>query len=225
MQGFPWRLVTFDIDGTLTTIHGWELFARRTGRLDEYREANRRLHDHLTGEDEHLEELLDLAVGLDRTEVESVLASTPRIAGIPETIERFHALGAKVALLTHNPDYVCDWYRTRFGFDDAEGVEGHFLEADHVVASGPVRADKRGGLERLLHRLRTAAAQVAHVGDSWPDAQIFPRVGAGVAVNSSNPQVEQAADLALHLTDLRPLVPSLSALTPRKPVNDGAALR
>lgn len=215
MPEFPFRLVTIDIDGTLTTVHGWRFLAERVGRRVEFERSNQRFFSRATGEDEHLRELLGLATGLSREELERILVATPKVAGIAETVEELHRRGCRVALLTHNPEYVTGWYAQRFGFDDAEGTPATGFEEGRIGPPGPLHADKLGGLARLLARTGVSGRETAHVGDGWADALVFPRVGAGVALNSDLPEVERAADAALHADDLRALLPVLARLLPR----------
>jgi len=212
---WPWQLVCFDIDGTLTQGHGWRFLAERTGRLTEYDTTNRAFLAGRIGEDDHLRDLLNLAVGLERTEIEAILELTPKIGGITATVADLHDRGSRVAILSHNPEYVCDWYRRRFGFDDAAGTPGTRFEGGRVATYGAVRASKELGLSALLERAGADAERTVHVGDGWADAAIFPRVGAGVALNTRMPEVRQAADLALDLTDLRTLPGLLEPLVPR----------
>ena len=215
MSGTPWRLLTIDIDGTLTTVHGWRVLAERRGRRAEYERSNRRFFSHEIGEDEHLHDLLEMAVGMPLGEVADVLESTPKLTGIGEAVEGLHARGMRVALLTHNPSYVCAWYRDRFGFDEFEGTRGADVEDGHVGEVGQVHADKPAGLERLTRRLGVRPSETVHVGDGWADAALFPSVGAGVALNSRLPEVRAAADRALDTTDLRALLLELDGLRPR----------
>ncbi|MGA7923977.1 MAG: HAD family hydrolase [Thermoplasmata archaeon] len=220
MNGMPWQLVTIDIDGTLTTVHGWRVIAERAGRLAEYAETNRAFLAGDIGEDEHLRDLLEIAVGLPNHEFETALSITPRIAGIDGFVRKLHDEGVRVVLLTHNPTLVCEWYQRTFGFDDFAGVPGSAVEGGRLGALPPVRADKVAGLKELLGRLSVAPNRVVHIGDGWADARVFPRVGGGVALNSAWPEVRRAADLALDLEDLRPLAERLRSLHPREHVND-----
>ena len=225
MTPFPFRMVTVDIDGTLTQGHGWKFLAERTGRLQEYEATTRQFFAHEVDEDRHLRALLDLANGLREGEVDEILSATPKIGGISEAVEALQAGGATVALLSHNPGFVCDWYRRRFGFDDGEGTSGSGFVVGRVHSTGPVRADKLGGLARLLRRHAVDAAAVLHVGDGWADARVFPRVGGGIALNSRLPEVEAAADLALRTDDLRTVVDAAARLTPRRVVNGERSVR
>lgn len=212
---FPWRLVTVDIDGTLTRGHGWSEVARAFDRLPAFEETNQRFFAHQIDEDTHLANLLRIASGHTVSEVEAVLERTPRLAGIAEGIARLHELGARAALLTHNPNYVADWYRRTFGFDDSESVTSQPVDGGRIGPPVNVRADKPGGLRALLARLRVPASAVVHVGDGWSDAEVFRLVGAGVALNTPYPEVARIADLALVTQDFRDVVAGIAGVHPR----------
>ncbi|MGI0055441.1 MAG: HAD family hydrolase [Thermoplasmata archaeon] len=216
MPDFPWALVTFDIDGTLTIGHGWAHLADAFGRRSQYDETNRRYLAGAVGEDEQLANLLALAEGRTLEEVGAALESTPKIEGIGESISAIHEHGARAALLTHNPAFVCEWYVKRFGFDDFEGTTTPATVGGKIPPSGPVRADKRRSLERLLGRAGAPAARTVHVGDSRADAAIFPLIGGGVALNSRIESVRTAADAVIDTADLRDLLPLLGHLRPRE---------
>ncbi|MCI4363272.1 MAG: HAD hydrolase family protein, partial [Thermoplasmata archaeon] len=166
---------------------------------------------------EHLRGLLALARGHSATEIGEILERSPRIAGIRETIAALHARGARVALLTHNPGYVCDWYVRRYSLDGASGTP---IPPDHdglLQDPGPLRPDKLGGLARLLRRWDLSANATAHVGDGRADARVFPFVGAGIAFNSSDELVARAADAVVRAETLESILPVLERLPPRTP--------
>ncbi len=212
---FPWRLVTVDIDGTLTLRHGWRDLAVAFDRLDAFEGTNRRFFAHEIGEDPHLANLLDIATGHTVAEVEAVVERTPKLRGIRDGISRLHRLGARVALLTHNPTYVVDWYRRTFGFDDAGGVTGQTVMDGRIGPPTQVRANKPGGLRSLLSRSEVPATSAVHVGDGRSDAEVFRLIGGGIALNSPFPDVNRAADLALSTENFEEVVDGLSRLHPR----------
>jgi len=213
---FPWRLVTVDIDGTLTLVHGWREIAAAFGRIPAYEDTNRRFFAHEVGEDQHLADLLALATGHTLDEVERVVARTPKLDHIQEGVRELQRFGARVALLTHNPPYVTGFYRRTFGFDDEEGIVGPPTLDGVIGPPSSVRADKLGGLQALLARMRLLPSTVAHVGDGWSDAQVFRRVGGGVALNSLLPEVNRDADLVLRTRDFEEVVVALRQLRPRR---------
>ncbi len=202
------RLVTFDVDGTLTREHGWAYLARQLGRRAEYEATQEAFGRGERGEDEHLLELLNLARGVPVSRLLRLLARTPRLKGIGPTVRQLHARGKRVGLLTHNPGWVSRWYAERYGFDLFTGVpqevrSGRLEPRDHL------HVDKVGALEALLRHEGLPGGAMAHVGDGPADARVFPRVGTGVALNASRREVWEAADLVV-LTDALPvLVPYL----------------
>jgi phosphoserine phosphatase len=218
VDDFPYRLVTVDIDGTLTLVHGWEVIATELGRSEAYDRTERLYRAGEIGEDEHLRNLLALAEGVSTSKLGRILTETPRVGGIAEAVERLHELGSRVALLTHNPPYVTDWYARTFGFDAADGLTAPPGWADGQVGL-PVgtRADKLGGLDRLCRRFSVPRGRVAHVGDGIADAAIFPLVGFGVAFRSRLPEVRAAADAVLDSPDLPPVVELLRRSRPVRP--------
>jgi len=212
---FPWRLVTVDIDGTLTRVHGWKEIARQFGRLPEFESTNRRFFAREIGEDAHLANLLDIATGHTVAEVEEVLSRTPLLVGISDGISTLRHDGAVVALLTHNPEYVARWYERKFGFDDEESVRSQPVEDGRIGPPVGVRADKPAGLRALLSRHPVPVATAVHIGDGWSDVEVFRRIGGGVALNTPYPEVARAADLAIRTDDFREVVKGLATLTPR----------
>jgi phosphoserine phosphatase len=210
-----WRLVTVDLDGTLTLVHGWQVIADRLGRRADFDRAMARYRLGTVGEDEHLRDLLELATGAGWDKVESALTETPRLAAISEGIGLLRSVGVRVALLTHNPPYVGQWYLRRFGFDDLEGSVGPTVEGGRISPPGPVRADKRSGLTELVRRANVRTDQTVHVGDGPADAALFPLVGRGIAVNAARAEVARAADLALRTSDFRDVARAVLSLGPR----------
>lgn len=209
------RLVCFDVDGTLTLGHGWERVAAHRGRLEEFEEAQARFRLGLATEGEHLTRLLNLATGLPWAEMEQVLASIRKLAHLRNTVATLHRQGALVALLTHNPDYVCRWYSDRYGFDLWAGVSQP-IRAGRIQRVRRLTVDKREGLRLLLEATNLPAREAAHVGDGRADALVFPHVGTGIALNSLLPEVERAADVVVRTEDARVLLPHLRTASRRR---------
>lgn len=219
MDRFPWRLVTFDIDGTLTVGHGWRFIAEHTGQLRRFEATDTRYQAGQVGEDAHLRALLDLAVGRSVAEIEALLEKTPKIGHIRETVVALHRRGARVALLSHNPEYVCAWYRRRFGFDDADGTRGTRLREGRILPYGRIHAAKVAGMRALRARAEVPPRAAVHIGDSRADARVFPHVGGGVALNARLASVRSAGDAALATRDLRDVVGLLERVQPHPPTS------
>jgi phosphoserine phosphatase len=213
----PWKLITVDLDGTLTLGHGWAFIASELGRQKEYQVINEAYLAGNVGESEHLQELLALARGHRVAEIDAILDRAPRVSGIAETVTALHTSGARVALLTHNPEYICAWYARRFSLDGFAGTPIPSPGNDPTEDPGPVRADKLAGLASLLQRWQVPARSAAHVGDGHADASVFPYVGAGIAFNPADESVATAADATVRSDNLESILPVLGRLPPRQP--------
>lgn len=216
MGDFPWRLVTFDVDGTLTRGHGWRFIAEQSGRLAQFDAADARYRAGTVGENAHLRALLNIAVGHTLPEMERLLERTPKIAHIADTVAELHRRGARVALLSHNPEFVCRWYRQRFGFDDYEGSDGTRLRSGRILPYGPLHVSKVQGMRRLRRRAGVRPLQTIHIGDGRADSLVFPHIGGGIALNAHVAAVRAAADVALTTTDLRDVLPCLDRIRPHR---------
>jgi phosphoserine phosphatase len=215
MTAARWPLVTVDLDGTLTRRHGWETIADRLGRRPIFDRANERYLAGAASEDEHLLDLLSIATGARLTDVVDALAATPRLAGIDDGVGQLHAAGRRIALLTHNPSYIVDLYVAQFGFDDAEGTRSQAVVNGVIAPPGPTKAGKIDGLRALARRAGVGLDQVVHIGDGMVDAELFPLVGGGIALNSNSVPVQRAADLVLRTDDFRVVVAAIDRLPPR----------
>jgi phosphoserine phosphatase len=209
MTASPWRLATVDIDGTLTTIPGWLAIARQFGKEEEYRALIRRQRAGEVTQDEAVAGLLSFAEGHTLAEVVAVVVRTPRLEHIPEGVDRLHGQEVKVALLTHNPPYVTEWYRRFAGFDGAAGLGGRIPVGTVIGRGEGIHADKVGGLASLCREFGARPNEVVHVGDSMADVEVFRRVGLGIALNPSRPEVAQAADRVLMTSDFEVVVDSI----------------
>ncbi|MHB1931688.1 MAG: HAD family hydrolase [Thermoplasmata archaeon] len=214
-MSLPWRLITVDIDGTLTRGHGWQYIADGLGRRREFDAVMAEFRRGGVSEDRHLERLLALAEGHMVEEVLALVASTPRVSGIRETNDRLHGWGIRVALLSHNPPYVGRWYAETFGFDGFAVMPGAHDAPGPLTAPVGVRADKPGGLRQLTEQFQISPRRVLHVGDGEADAALFPRVGGGVAFNSREAGVRAAADMVVDADDWSAILPVVRRLRPR----------
>jgi phosphoserine phosphatase len=208
-RGPPLKLVSFDIDGTLTQVHGWQHIAEGLGKRTEYERTQGAFLRGERGEDEHLRALLALGEGERRSRVEGLLATTPRLTGIRSTVRSLHRAGLRVVLLTHNPTWVGRWYASRFGFDAWTGVEQPVVQG-RLGPAPRFHLDKRITMGRMLCSFGIRPIEAAHVGDAGPDARVFPYLGTGVALNTNRRSVLRAADLFVCSQDLRDLLPFLS---------------
>ncbi len=196
------KIVTFDIDGTLTIGHGWFYIASLLGKADEYLEYTAMFRSGRTGEAEHLSNLLSIAEGVPVLKIHSILRSVPKLRNLSAAVRMLSANGLETMLLTHNPQYVCEWYEKRFGFSD-HGSAYQPVENGVVCRAGTLRPDKVAWLKQMCAERRISPRDVLHVGDSASDAAVFRATGSGIAVNSREGETTGSAAAAINTTDMK----------------------
>lgn len=203
-----YRAVTFDIDGTLTIGHGWFYIAEMLGRGGEYRKTTAAYRSGSIGEDEHLSNLLNMAAGCSVGMVEEALERTPKLDNIAEGIRVLEDNGFRTFLLTHNPQYVCRWYASRYGLH-GYGCAEQPVQDGMIGRADGIHADKGAWLARLCRREGIDPSQTIHAGDSESDALIFRLAGLGIGVNSRNSSVRTLGRACVNTTDMMDVVESI----------------
>lgn len=198
------RLVSFDIDGTLTLGHGWFYIASELGRLDRFMSSSDAFGRGDIGEDEHLANLLNIAAGVRSERVVHALKRTQRIDNIGDGLERLKRAGLRTYLLTHNPSYVCRWYVKEFGFDGYRGAAQQVRNGKICRTTG--RADKVECMRLICNKERVSPEALVHVGDGESDASVFKLAGHGIAVNSRSRVAIRASTISLNTTDMNEIV-------------------
>jgi phosphoserine phosphatase len=194
--------VTFDIDGTLTIGHGWYYIAGALGRIEDYSRYTKRYRAGKSSESEHLCNLLNLAGGKSVESIRSIVKQTPKLLNIRQSVRMLRENDIESLLLTHNPQYICEWYEENFGF------AGHY-SAFQTVNDGTIGMavevfpDKVSWLNELCADWNVHQSRVIHVGDSLSDAAVFLAAGGGIAVNSRNRKVTGSATAMLNTTDMK----------------------
>ena len=163
------RLVAFDLDGTL--VRGdtvCDAIARELGHLERMRELDRAAVDA-----EHLvalrEELAGYYRGRSRAEMESYLERLVLAPGAIDAFKLFGERGVSTAIVTLSWEFAAEWLARRLG---AGHVYGTRLDPDGRMAH-VFPGDKGTWLSALMARLGLAADDVAVVGDSWRDVEMF----------------------------------------------------
>ncbi len=212
-----WRLVTVDIDGTITREHGWKAIADRFGRTDEFDRLHRRFEKRTIGLASYLAGLMTIARGHRVREVEAILASTPRLRHLRRGVRALQRRGARVALLSHNPPFVLDWYVRRFGFDGYARESAAHVEVERGRIGPAIvsRPSKLAGAAALLARWKLPPRSAVHIGDGRADGPVFRRLGAGVALNPKDREVLEEADAGVFTDDFDDVVRLLRVLRPR----------
>jgi phosphoserine phosphatase len=209
------KLAIFDLDGTLKEARDPYVYLHQ--RLGTWEASQAFFSRGLAGELDYDEWLrLDTALwqGVPRATFERIFQENPYLPGARETVADLKRAGVRVAVVSTGLSLHAEQVAAELGLDRIYANEIYFEDGR---ATGRCRAHVReGGKGPLVARLQSefgvVAAECLAVGDGSSDADMFPLVHAGVAVNPSSERVRAAARLVLDGPDLGPLVHRLRAL-------------
>lgn len=189
MKRQGWRLVCFDLDGTLvpgTSVS--QHLADRLGHGALLAELERRYAaqeiSNATVADRQAEEF----AGRDRREMMTHLESIPRIGGIQATLARLQSAGIDALLCTVTWRFAAEcfqqWYRFAAvsGTEIEESPDGRFTGK---VARHFDKYDKRDFVVEHCRRRGIDLSTCIAVGDSHSDVPMFGAVGFSVALNAT----------------------------------------
>jgi len=185
-----WRLVCFDLDGTLvrgTTVS--QHLADRLGHGALLADLERRYAaqeiTNATVADRQAEEF----AGRDRLEMMIHLESIPRIGGIQTTLARLQSTGIDSLLCTVTWRFAAECFQQWYGFaavsgtEIEEGPDGRFTGK---VARYFDKYDKRDFVVEHCRRRGIDLSSCIAVGDSHSDVPMFRAVGFSIALNATD---------------------------------------
>lgn len=204
-----YKLVIFDVDGTLTREdNSWKLIHTS---LDVYEQAKE--HRKLFfGNEITYQKWADLDVGLWKnvhlSRIEQVLNRVELNDGIAETISILKRKNYLLTLLSSGISIFTNKIKEKFGFDFS--ISNEVIVDDQNLLTGEVIChvgfNKAEAIENLLQELKIGLPQCIAIGDAENDVILFKRVGLSIAFNPKTPEVKEAADIALYGSDLRKIL-------------------
>jgi phosphoserine phosphatase len=206
------RLAIFDLDGTLKQARDPYVYLHeRVGTLEASQPFFAKA---MAGQLDYEEWLrLDVALwrGVRRAQMEAFFREIPYLPGARETIRALRQAGVRIALVSTGVNVHAELVQKELA---ADRVVANEIVFEDGVATGEARLHvAEGGKRQIVARLQAefgvGPEACLAVGDGASDADMFPLVRVGVAVNPSSDGVRAAAHLVLDEPDLRPLLPGL----------------
>lgn len=209
------KLALFDLDGTLTREpSAWEYIHRRLGVWDGH--ADRFQEAFLRGEISYSRFCeLDAAIwkGMRVEEVRAILREIPLSPGLEELTGFLKRQGMKLGIISSGLSFLAEWIQEKYAFDFCVANELGFSDG---VLNGEisihVHYDRKGEwVEEARNRFNACREEVLAVGDSSGDIPMFQEAGFSIAFNCRSPELERQASRTVRSTDLRDLIPLISA--------------
>jgi phosphoserine phosphatase len=207
------KLVVFDMDGTLLRPKSsWGLLHDHFGTDNS--EMLARYLRHEVSDAEFV--ATDLALWaaahggpVDAATVNAALDGAKLLPGAAEAVAGLHAAGVATAIISGGIDYLAQKLAAEWGmaeahanplFDSPVGLQGDIRVSGHAKA--PV-------MRGVMARHHAARDEVAAVGDTVVDLDLFALAGISVAVNTNDERVIAAATHHLPDESLDGLLPLL----------------
>ena len=210
MESQSFKIVIFDLDGTLTRERSiWEYIHKRLGKWYGFAEEYQKqfLGGHISYQ-QFCE--LDARVwnGMKIEELEAIVQTVPFYPGIDELIRYIRGKGLKLAMVSSGLSVLSDWVHEKYGFDYS--VSNELIQRDGIL-TGQVRIQvhfdqKADWVRQILEKFKIRAAETIAIGDSAGDLDMLEMAGFSVAFNSSCQDLEQVADACIKDEDLANII-------------------
>jgi phosphoserine phosphatase len=182
-----YRLVSFDMDGTLTRgTTALQYFASQLGQSQRAAELEHLYKTKVLDDQQVAEAYAALLKGVSIEQFGEWMGAIPKVDHITEVVANLHNLKLMVGIVSVGPRMATEALEPRDGFDFVSGSWHEFKDGVHMgrmikVMSG---ADKVEVLTERCEEYGYTMDQVIAVGDSRSDVDIFERVGYAIAFNA-----------------------------------------
>lgn len=206
------RLVAFDLDGTLTRITSvWEYLHRRFGTIGEARVNADLFFRGCISYEEWARLDTGLWRGIPVKDVMDALSEIEYVDGAEYVMEALRSAGVRTLIISAGLQELADIAARRLGVDYA--IANRLVVVDGVLTGGiEVRVginDKGRVLRSFMELLGIGRDAVAAVGDDISDISLFEEAGFRIAFNPKIEAVRRVADIVVESTDLRSILPYL----------------
>ena len=219
MGQFPrYKLVVFDLDGTLTAERSiWEYIHVKLGKWHGY--ADEYQKQFLRGKisyKEFCERDAQVWKGMKVDQLRDIVRSVPFNPGADELTSALKRLGLKLTLVSSGLNVLSDWVEEKYGFH--YGVSNRLLHEDGVLTGEveiKVHYDRKAEWVRnIMDIFGVRSQEVIAIGDSVGDMELLEMAGFSISFNSSSSTLDELADVVIKGNDLSHIIPKLPRITP-----------
>ncbi len=214
MGHFPhYKLVVFDLDGTLTAERSiWEHIHKKLDKWYGY--AEKYQSQFLLGKISYKQFCeLDAQVwrGMRVDRLRDIVRAVPFNPGVDELISLLKELGLRLTLVSSGLSLLSEWVEEKYGFDYA--VSNRLLHEGDVLTGEveiKVHYDRKAEwIQSITDIFRVRSDEIIAIGDSVGDVEMFEMAGYSISFNSSSRKLDQIADVVIKGNNLSHIIPRL----------------
>jgi phosphoserine phosphatase len=211
-----YKLVVFDLDGTLTSEKSiWEYVHIQLGKWYGYAEEYQR--QFLQGKISYRQFCeLDAHVwkGMRVDQLRDIVRGVSFNPGANELTSLLKQLGLRLTLVSSGLSLLSEWVQEKYGFD--YGVSNQLLHEDGIL-TGEVEIkvhydQKAEWVGTIMDIFQVRRDEIIAIGDSTGDMEMFEIAGFSISFNSSSPRLDRIADVVIKGNDLSEVITTLPAM-------------
>jgi len=208
-----YKLVVFDLDGTLTAERSiWEYIHKKLDKWYGY--AEKYQSQFLQGKISYKQFCgLDAQVwrGMGVDQLRDIVRAVPFNPGVDELTSLLKELGLRLTLVSSGLSLLSEWVEEKYGFDYA--VSNRLLHEDDILTGEveiKVNYDRKAEwVQSITDIFRIRNDDIIAIGDSVGDMEMFEMAGYSISFNSSSGKLDQIADVVIKGNDLSHIIPRL----------------
>ncbi len=209
----PYKLVIFDLDGTLTKERSiWQYIHEQLGKWTGFAEEYQNLFlANSISYEEFCERDAQVWKGMRVDELFAIIKTVPFHDGLDELIHHLKQKGLKLAMISSGLSLLSNWVHEKYGFDCSVSND---LLYENGVLTGKVKIrinyDKKAEwAEKMLKRFGINPEETIAIGDSKGDVDMLQMIGFSIAFNSSCQELDQIANICVRSQNLADIIPRL----------------
>jgi len=209
MKQRRYRLVIFDVTGTITAVALFEKLYEKFGRKEETLRLYNLFKKREISERELIERSAILYAGIPKSAFYELAEEVPLIKGAEEVLATLSRAGIINALISADYSILLEILARRFRIKYTYGCEPIFDKNDLFTGKLGLVVTAEKKRELMLEIVRKEGLQLTEVvvvGNGLNDIKMFEIAGLSIAFNADHPVKEQA-DVTIDECDLKSILP------------------